>query len=170
MPEQDITALTTYETFKALPRSKHPYRQEDLDMMAEILRTAEIIAQNELQEGIGSGELNLLRLLKAYELVLRKHDVVPAEDTYFYRFLLKLSLDPDTDWWAKFNRECQRNAEWSKSQEYTYVRDVRLLSACWLRWRSQVTAGQDARASARQRRPWPEGPELESGPANVEEG
>ena len=147
MPEQDITALTTYETFKALPRSKHPYRQEDLDMMAEILRTAEIIAQNELQEGIGSGELNLLRLLKAYELVLRKHDVVPAEDTYFYRFLLKLSLDPDTDWWAKFNRECQRNAEWSKSQEYTYVRDVRLLSACWLRWRSQVTAGQDARAS-----------------------
>ena len=30
----------------------------------------------------GPGEVNLLRLLQAYEVVLRRHDVAPAEDTY----------------------------------------------------------------------------------------
>ena len=31
----------------------------------------------------------------------------PEEDIYYYRFLLKLSLDPEPNWWAKFHREAQ---------------------------------------------------------------
>lgn len=31
----------------------------------------------------------------------------PEEDIYYYRFLLKLSLDPELNWWAKFHREAQ---------------------------------------------------------------
>lgn len=45
------------------------------------------------------------RLLRAYEAVLPRHGVRPQDDIYYYRFLLKLSLDPDPDWWAKFDRE-----------------------------------------------------------------
>ena len=29
------------------------------------------------------------------------------EDIYYYRFILKLSLDPEPNWWAKFHREAQ---------------------------------------------------------------
>ncbi len=31
----------------------------------------------------------------------------PKEDIYYYRFLLKLSLDPEPNWWAKFYREAE---------------------------------------------------------------
>eukprot|EP00232_Nephroselmis_pyriformis_P015575 CAMPEP_0182898000 /NCGR_PEP_ID=MMETSP0034_2-20130328/27229_1 /TAXON_ID=156128 /ORGANISM="Nephroselmis pyriformis, Strain CCMP717" /LENGTH=137 /DNA_ID=CAMNT_0025031947 /DNA_START=130 /DNA_END=539 /DNA_ORIENTATION=- len=101
----DAEAVTSYETFKALPPPSEPYAQYDVDIMAEILRTAESTAERE-----GTDELTLLKLLKAYEAVLRKHGIAPAEDTFYYRFLLKLSLDPDRDWWAKLNRECLYNA------------------------------------------------------------
>jgi len=33
--------------------------------------------------------------------------VKPQEDIYYYRFLLKLSLDPEPNWWAKFHREAR---------------------------------------------------------------
>ena len=50
-------------------------------------------------------QVTLLKLLKAYEVVLRKHSIQAAEDTYYYRLLLKLSLDPNPDWWAKLAHE-----------------------------------------------------------------
>ena len=55
----------------------------------------------------GGGNFTLLDALKAYDAVLRRHHILPAEDTYYYRFLLKLSLDADTNWWHKFEREKQ---------------------------------------------------------------
>ncbi len=77
----------------------------------------------------GTGEVTLQRLLLAYEVVLPRHNVRPEEDIYYYRsvpcragqiakrayhvvpvlsrFLLKLSLDPGLDWWAKLRREMQ---------------------------------------------------------------
>ena len=36
----DRILMTTYETYKALPENPRPYRQEDLDLVAEILRLA----------------------------------------------------------------------------------------------------------------------------------
>jgi len=42
--------------------------------------------------------------------VLKKHNIDASEDTYYYRLLLKLSLEPSPDWWGKFYRECEQNA------------------------------------------------------------
>ena len=47
---------------------------------------------------------------QAYESVLTEHGISPEEDTQYYRFLLKLSLDPDPDWWVKYEREKARVA------------------------------------------------------------
>lgn len=55
-------------------------------------------------------QLTLLKLLQAYAAVLRKHSINASEDTYYYRLLLKLSLEPSPDWWGKFHRECEQNA------------------------------------------------------------
>ena len=42
----------------------------------------------------------------SYEAVLPKYQVNPKEDIFYYRFLLKLSLDSNPNWWAKFHQEC----------------------------------------------------------------
>ena len=55
-------------------------------------------------------QVTLLKLLRAYEAVLKKHNISAHEDTYYYRLLLKLSLEPSPDWWGKFYRECELNA------------------------------------------------------------
>lgn len=34
--------------------------------------------------------------------MLTRYGIATADDTHFYRFLLKLSLDPEPDWWKKF--------------------------------------------------------------------
>ena len=57
-------------------------------------------------------QLTLLKLLQAYEAVLKKHNISASEDTYYYRLLLKLSLEPSPDWWGKFYRECEQNARY----------------------------------------------------------
>ncbi len=49
--------------------------------------------------------MTLQTVLKAYEQVLPRHGVRVEEDTYYYRLLLKLSLDPHGDWWTKLRRE-----------------------------------------------------------------
>jgi protein SFI1 len=76
--------------------------QTDLRLIEEVLRMAE-----ENASASGGGNFTLLDALKAYDAVLRRHHILPAEDTYYYRFLLKLSLDADTNWWHKFEREKQ---------------------------------------------------------------
>ena len=42
--------------------------------------------------------------------MLTEHGISPEEDTQYYRFLLKLSLDSDPDWWVKYEREKARVA------------------------------------------------------------
>lgn len=53
----------------------------------------------------GSGLVTLQTVLKAYEAVLPKYGISPDQDTFYYRLLLKLSLDGHPDWWQKLNRE-----------------------------------------------------------------
>ena len=69
--------------------------------MTGILALAESNARDDAENGTSDGQVTLLRLLKAYDVVLRQHSIVPEEDTHFYRFLLKLSLDPYPNWWDK---------------------------------------------------------------------
>jgi protein SFI1 len=56
-------------------------------------------------------QATLTDLLKAYDTVLRRHGIPPAEDTHYYRLLLRLSVDPDPDWWAKLQRH-MASAAW----------------------------------------------------------
>ena len=60
-------------------------------------------------------------MLKAYEVVLRKHSIQAAEDTYYYRLLLKLSLDPNPDWWAKLAHERELAFRQVLSEVFTSV-------------------------------------------------
>jgi len=57
----------------------------DLGIIAEVLRAAEARVARDFASGRGSGLLTLAQLLRAYERVLPKHGVVPADDIYFYR-------------------------------------------------------------------------------------
>jgi hypothetical protein len=47
-----------------------------------------------------SSKVTLLKVLKAYETVLELHNIRPAEDSHFYRCILKMSLEPGGDWCA----------------------------------------------------------------------
>ena len=67
-------------------------------VMTAILTHAEHTAQ---AEGGNPASLSLMLLLQAYDVVLRKNGIVPEEDTRYYRFLLKLSLEPYPSWWDK---------------------------------------------------------------------
>lgn len=67
-----------------------------LQIIAAIISLAESKA---IQNGVPSGEISLPELLQAYDSVLRQHCIVPEEDSHFYRFLLKLSLEPYPNWW-----------------------------------------------------------------------
>lgn len=98
------TLLATAETVNVLPASGS-YSDYDLSIVAEIVRLAEETAQQDYAVGRGSSEVTLVRLLQAYEVVLPAHGVVPAEDVFYYRLLLKLSLDPNPDWYAKLEQQ-----------------------------------------------------------------
>lgn len=49
--------------------------------------------------------VSLVDILKSYEAVLRKHGLDPAADTFYYRFLLQLSLNPSPTFWHKLESE-----------------------------------------------------------------
>eukprot|EP00191_Tetraselmis_sp_GSL018_P022397 CAMPEP_0177624034 /NCGR_PEP_ID=MMETSP0419_2-20121207/29250_1 /TAXON_ID=582737 /ORGANISM="Tetraselmis sp., Strain GSL018" /LENGTH=1404 /DNA_ID=CAMNT_0019124685 /DNA_START=457 /DNA_END=4668 /DNA_ORIENTATION=- len=98
------TAYSTWETYRALPTPDRPYDERDVQIMAEILRTAE--QASNLKPGQPM-RITLLQLINAYETVLKRIGEQPAEDVFYYRFLLKLALDPDPDWWAKFRKEVE---------------------------------------------------------------
>ncbi|GLC68585.1 hypothetical protein PLESTF_000711300 [Pleodorina starrii] len=82
-----------------------PYSGYDYGVVAEIIRDADAAVAKAYKKGAGSGIVTLQSVLQSYEHVLPRHGVKPDEDTYYYRLLLKLSLDPEPDWWAKLNRE-----------------------------------------------------------------
>ncbi|KAG1659453.1 hypothetical protein FOA52_007923 [Chlamydomonas sp. UWO 241] len=98
-------ASAMQETYNALPPADRPFSDYDFQLVAEIIQGAEADALALERQGKGIGEVTLQRLLKAYERVLPKYQVLPEEDIYYYRFLLKLSLDPNPNWWAKLHRE-----------------------------------------------------------------
>eukprot|EP00899_Mesostigma_viride_P005390 jgi/Mesvir1/14852/Mv05470-RA.1 len=115
-----------YQTYKALPTPR-PYTQQDIRLLAEILQQAELMVQDgqhaassQDERGEGGGpmrrlsgpakEVTLYHVLQAYNRVLPRHGISPSDDTFYYRFLLKLSLNADEpSWWRKFDKECLCN-------------------------------------------------------------
>ena len=104
MTSSDIVS-TTIETVNVLPAPSSPYTPLDAAIIKQILQLAEAKANDNFARSLGGKKITLVKLLKAYEKVLPLHGILPQEDVYYYRILLKLSLDPDPDWWAKVQRE-----------------------------------------------------------------
>ena len=53
-------------------------------------------------------QIPLSQIFLAYKAVLPQHGIVAAEDTYYYRLLIALSLRPEHSWWAKLDAERHR--------------------------------------------------------------
>ncbi|MCO5609833.1 hypothetical protein L7F22_064065 [Adiantum nelumboides] len=123
---------TTYRTYKALPRSNRPFDLKDYALLREILALAENLTQPE------GAEVRLMDVLKAYDMVLQKHAMDPAEDTFYYRMLLKLSLSSEKDWWKRLNQEIVKNDLLLK---VTSFRNHKLLLSYWLLWRCHHEKG-----------------------------
>eukprot|EP00775_Hariotina_reticulata_P009297 gene9297-9462_t len=107
-------------TLKLLPAADGPYSDYDLSVIEQIILLAEQICQQDYSAGRSGKELTLAKLLQAYEVVLPKHGVVPGEDVFYYRILLKLSLDPDVSWWSKFDKQLKANRRlWGVDKDKT---------------------------------------------------
>ena len=114
-PAPAPSSLAAYETYKLLPAVEHPYSNGDLALVEEILRTAERewkAQQPRPRRGATPREpesMSLLHVLRAYETILQQRNISPDDDTYYYRFLLKLSLDGSNDWFRNFETEKKLN-------------------------------------------------------------
>eukprot|EP00898_Chlorokybus_atmophyticus_P005954 jgi/Chlat1/635/Chrsp103S01046 len=87
-----------------VPRSLAPGEaadEEDIKLVCEIIRLAERMAEAEALPRRRPAQVTLSIVLRAYDSVLKSHGLVPAEDTRFYRYLLRLCMDPEPDWWRK---------------------------------------------------------------------
>jgi hypothetical protein len=100
-------------TSKLLTGLEGPLTEQDLLIIKHILKTAETIAVDECRLGrASSSHISLAKLLQAYETVLPQHGLMAQEDTHYYRILLKLTLDPNHDWWQRFHKEQKLWARW----------------------------------------------------------
>ena len=60
-------------------------------------------------DGLSAVQVSLAHILRSYEAVLPRHNIPLATDTYFYRILIRLSLNGDTpSWRVRLLAECQR--------------------------------------------------------------
>ncbi len=53
----------------------------------------------------GCVQVSVAHMLQAYQKVLPRHGIIAAEDTYYYRMVITLSLRPEADWWDKLQAE-----------------------------------------------------------------
>lgn len=60
-------------------------------------------------------QIPLSHIFLAYKAVLPQHGITAAEDTYYYRLLIALSLRPESSWWAKLVAERHRLNTYSPS-------------------------------------------------------
>lgn len=56
-------------------------------------------------------QMTLANVLHAYESILKLHGIDKGHDTFFYRFLLRLALNPAASWWDRFQEECNINEQ-----------------------------------------------------------
>jgi len=73
----------------------------DVEILGDIISEAEAAAS---ATGSSVQNTTLVHILDAYDNVLRKHGIFPSDDTFYYRCLLKLSLDTSAPWHARLAR------------------------------------------------------------------
>jgi hypothetical protein len=49
-----------------------------------------------------TGSLTYLRILRAYDHVLRRRQLVPEMDTFYHQFIFKLGQEPAATWFEKY--------------------------------------------------------------------
>ena len=76
-------------------------------MLEEVIRRAEGTKhklQNTPDKGSQTNYLSLLDVLHAYDTLLKELSIPPEDDSFYYRFIIKISRYPDADWWGKLRR------------------------------------------------------------------
>ena len=86
------------DTLSCIPQDGS-YSMQDMQIISEIIEEAERKSRGK--------KITLTKLLKSYDQTLYRHGIDAEKDTRLYRFILKLSLDPNPDWWTKFEDECE---------------------------------------------------------------
>eukprot|EP01052_Picozoa_sp_SAG31_P035845 SAG31_NODE_4381_length_3286_cov_2.039536_1_plen_865_part_10 len=126
-----------------------PYSESDITLVAEILSIAQQRWDaRQRDRKLSKGAMSLMHVLRAYEAVLLQRGISPDDDTYYYRFLLKLSLDYSTDdWTEKFEKERYSNDR--KRIAGVYARSSRLRPT-WDAWVQSNTSRHGARSGHQQ--------------------
>ena len=73
----------------------------DVEILSDIIQQAEAAARS---NGELASNTTLVHILDAYDDVLRRHGIFPSDDTFYYRCLLKLSLDSSAPWHDRLAR------------------------------------------------------------------
>jgi hypothetical protein len=107
--------------------------EQHLLVLKQILKTAEAAVLAEIEAGNpNNAHITLSKLLQAYEEVLPQYGLLPQEDTHYYRILLKLTLDPDHDWWQRFNKERKLYTRCASNRNAAVLVYCLLRLPCWL--------------------------------------
>ncbi len=75
--------------------------------------------------------MSLLHVLRAYEDTLQQRGISPDDDTYYYRFLLKLSLDGNNDWFKNFEAEKRLNQQKAVAEKHTETATMKAALETW---------------------------------------
>ncbi|KAK9835654.1 hypothetical protein WJX74_005058 [Apatococcus lobatus] len=97
---------------KAAPGQKDVYTEYELSIIAEML----FIGENGRPRASTHMQMTLATVLHSYESILRLHGIDKGHDTFFYRFLLRLALNPAASWWDRFQEECDINEQLASKQ------------------------------------------------------
>ncbi|ETO03390.1 hypothetical protein RFI_34021, partial [Reticulomyxa filosa] len=103
--KQKYKVSVVYLEYLEETKNKSQYDSE-LRVSEEIVDTAIrlSIEENGNTNDVGTQTPGLLQILRAYEQVLLKYDIKPEQDIFYYRFLLRLNMDPEKNWKLKFQK------------------------------------------------------------------
>ncbi|KAJ4462726.1 hypothetical protein PAPYR_740 [Paratrimastix pyriformis] len=105
-----------------------PLSDEDEAVITEILELGEQLARQ------NDAPLSLKYILIAYEQVLVRYGIPYTQDNHIYRFLNKLDLIPETNWWKKFERECERRRNLAKALYHWQCTLTARMFVGWRQW------------------------------------
>lgn len=76
------------------------YNLIDIQVLSEIVSIAEIKAEK------ASSSIDLIALLAACSDVSKKYQIDPHKDSFYYRALLRMSLNAkESNWWEKLKQD-----------------------------------------------------------------
>lgn len=119
----------SHDTLDLLASQDKSYSSHDFEILGEIIQGAETSSAGK--------RVTLTKILKSYDRTLSGHGIDCEKDTRLYRFILKLSLDPNPDWWAKYDAEMCRLL----SSQADLVDDEEVAEVAWGAWK-QTAAGR----------------------------